>query len=124
MKLKLYLTYENKRKIDINQDLIIRKRDTVIYDCWFVVDITGATIFFTIKTKPSDTDDNAILQKTITTLTDASNGEAEIELSPTDTNLIVGNYLYDIAIKNSDGDIFTVLEGNICVMQDITIRTS
>jgi hypothetical protein len=130
MILDLYITYKKIEEIDIIQDLIIKKRDSVTYDCFFydenntLVDITGATLFFTIKEKSSDTDETAILKKTITSLTNSTDGEAKIELNPTDTNLTVGNYIYDIQIKLSTGEIYTCLEGNICVKQDITIRTS
>lgn len=130
MRLNLYVTQKTLYEKNIIRDLIIRKNDTNIIDTFYyneediLVDISGATIFFTVKNKPSDIDNDAILKKTITSLTDPQNGNCEIELSSTDTNLTVGNYVYDIQIKLSTGKIYTCSEGNICIKQDITIRTS
>jgi hypothetical protein len=88
------------------------------------IDITGWTIFFTVKENADDLDADAIISKTITTFPNPTAGEAEIVLSPTDTAQVIENYLFDLQIKTNLGEIVTVLEGIITITQDITIRTS
>lgn len=59
------------------------------------VDITGYTFLFTVKRKLDDSDDNAIIQKEITSHSDPTNGITEITLVPGDTADKAGNYFYD-----------------------------
>lgn len=88
------------------------------------INITGWTIFFTAKVKADDPDASAVISKTITTLSNPTNGEAEIVLSYSDTNLTIGQYLFDIQVKTAANEIITVLEGIITITKDITVRTS
>lgn len=88
------------------------------------IDITGWTIFFTVKAKADDLDAAAVISKTITVFSDPTSGEAEISLTSTDTNQAIGSFLFDIQIKTNLGEIITVLEGIIDITKDITIRTS
>jgi hypothetical protein len=110
-------------------NLDIKRGDSKSYTLTFrdeegsVIDITGWTVFFTVKDKIDDTDETAVLKKTITSHTDPTNGKTKIELSSTDTNL-VGNYIYDIQIKKDTNEINTILEGNITFAKDVTRRTS
>lgn len=130
MVINLFLTYANLAPIDIYKNLECRAKNTTILDCWFLdvdglsVDITGATVFFTVKDKPSDLDSAAKISKTITTLTNSSAGEVEIEITPAESEDLLGNYIYDIKIKTSDGKIYTSAEGNICFKKSLTIRES
>lgn len=107
--------------------LEIKRGDTQNYTLYFkdengaVIDITGWIVFFTVKENIDDTDDNAKIKKTITAHSDAVNGETTIALSSVDTNL-VGNYLFDIQIKKSTGEIKTILEGNVVFQKDVTQR--
>lgn len=87
------------------------------------IDITGWTVFFTVKRKADDSDDDAVIKKTITTFSNPGNGEADIILTSIDTDLDIGSYLFDIQIKTSSDEIITVLEGIITISKDITIRT-
>ena len=88
------------------------------------IDITGWTIFLTVKENANDLDSAAKISKTITVLSNPTNGEAEIELTSTDTAQTIENYLFDIQVKTDDGEIYTVLEGVLTITQDITTRTS
>jgi len=88
------------------------------------IDITGWTIFITVKTKVDDPDIVAIISKTITVFSNPTQGEAEIELTPTDTNQVIGSYLFDIQVKTSAAEIYTIIEGILTITQDITQRTS
>ena len=84
------------------------------------VDITGTTIWFTIKVNCTFDDINASLQKKITTHTDALNGKSEIDLTHDDTNnLSPGIYYYDIQLVDGD-EVTTVLYGNIRILPDVT----
>lgn len=129
MRLNLYITYETLYEKNIKRDLICRAKNSDILDTYYydendtIVDITGDTIFFTIKNKPTDVDNDAVLKKTITSLTDPQNGNCEIELTNTDTSSLLGNYIYDIKIKHGT-KFYTVCEGNICFMTSLTIRES
>jgi len=88
------------------------------------LDITGWTVFFTMKAKADDLDAAAVISKTITVFSDPTSGEAEISLTSTDTAQAIASYLFDIQIKTNLGEIITVLEGIITITKDITIRTS
>jgi hypothetical protein len=87
------------------------------------IDITGWTIFFTVKAKADDLDAAAIISKTITSFSNPTAGEAEISLTSTDTNQTIGSYLFDLQVKTNLNEIFTVVEGIITITKDITIRT-
>lgn len=88
------------------------------------IDLTGSTVFFTVKKALSDSDDNALIKKDITSHTDAVNGITEIILTPTDTSINSGSYKADLQIKNATGDIMSTEVGTVTVTQDVTIRTS
>jgi hypothetical protein len=130
MILDLYITDKKIEATNIQQDLVFRAKNTNILDLYFYdendlsIDITGAKIYFTVKNKPSDTDNDAVLKKDITVLTDPNNGNAQVEITPTDSSSLLGNYLYSIKIKMSDNKIYTGAEGTICFRKEITERTS
>lgn len=92
------------------------------------IDITGATVFFTVKLKENlyDSNDNtAVISEDITTHTDPTNGETTLELSATDTALnSKAEYYFDIQLKNAGGDILSGQKGDFVVSEDITKRTS
>jgi hypothetical protein len=88
------------------------------------IDITGWTLFFTVKVNADDLDNAAIIAKTITVFTDPVSGEAGISLSSADTNQAIGSFLWDIQVKTNLGQIITVAEGILTITKDITIRTS
>ncbi len=110
----------------------IIKRDDITFDCEFkngcvAVDLTGTTLFFTVKTLANaDNPDasSAIISKTITSHYDPTNGRTRIELTSIDTDVPAGNYWYDIQLKDSAGKISSSEKGQIEVLQDITRRTS
>ena len=98
-------------------NLIINKKTTVNYELQFtddgiVQDITGWTVYFTVKSNISDLDANAVIAKVITTHSDATNGKTLIELSVTDTNLS-GNYFYSVDYKDDDGNEGVIMTGRV-----------
>jgi len=118
----------NVEKIsDIKVNIKISQIETVIMPIQFkqgdkVLDITGWTIFFTVK-KQSDIlkdDTYAVIKKTL-----VADGElATIVLSASDTNINPEVYRYDLKYKKASGDIFPAFRGSFVVMPSITKRTS
>lgn len=88
------------------------------------IDITGWIIFFTVKQNLDQTDNDAKIKKNITIHTDPINGKTEIPISSSDTTNLLGNYIYDIQIKDTGGNIKTILEGIFTVSKDVSRRTS
>ena len=88
------------------------------------VDLTGATVYFTVKSAADSdaTDTTALIKKDITSHTDAVNGATEIVLAPTDTDIAVGKYKYDIKLKKADGQQTTTQVGEFIVKEAITNR--
>jgi len=87
------------------------------------IDISGWTIFLTVKGSIFDSDDKAVIKKDIT-ITDGSGGQAVITLLPTDTATLPPlTYLYDIQVKTNTGEVYTVLLGDFTIIGDVTVRT-
>lgn len=88
------------------------------------IDITGWTIFFTVKSRLSNADGSAEADDTVTSHTDPTAGLSQISLSASDTAALSGDYFYDIQVKKSDGEIYTIMKGKILFESDTTLRTS
>jgi hypothetical protein len=89
--------------------------------------LVGATVYFTVKPAPfdSDTDDSeSTIQKSITSHTNAAAGLTTITLSDSDTNVDPKNYFYDIKVKESDGNIYTATSGRCRVSGTPTNRSN
>lgn len=93
-----------------------------------ILDITDATIFFTVKSAEYTTDTSdadALISKTVTSLPSAADGIYVITINPADTATIAkGNYYYDIKIKLSDGTIYKLDEGRFVLDASPTNRLS
>lgn len=106
------------------------KRDDTDFELHFTdvdgnnINLTGATVFFTVKRNKLDTDANAVITKEITDFETPTDGLALLQLSKTDTNIPVRSYYFDIQLKDSAGKITSSQAGRFIVSQDITIRTS
>lgn len=64
------------------------------------IDVTTATILFTVKSVASDqdpTDSSALIAKELS-ITDGANGMANLFLTQEDTFIIPGDYFYDVKI--------------------------
>lgn len=90
------------------------------------LNITDATVFFTVKKNICDADDDAIIAKTITDHTDPENGKTLIELTPEDTENLDPKtvYVWDVQIKFSNGQILSPEYGQLKVTPDVTRRTA
>jgi hypothetical protein len=108
-----------------------RRGDSITYRLKFTdgsnaVDITGYTIYFTVKNKTdNETDDTlAVITKDVTSHTDALNGITDVILSASDMSIDVGAYKYDFQFKTGAGDISTVSLGEYEIIDDVTKRTT
>jgi hypothetical protein len=80
--------------------------------------LVGATVFFTVKANPYDTDPSdslAKMKKIVSTHTTPSTGLTTITLTSTDTDVPPLSYFYDIKVKEADGKIYNAQEGK-CVI--------
>ncbi len=106
------------------KDLKFTRKSTKSYEIKFTKDgsaedITGYTIYFTIKENVEDTDVNAKLTKTITSLPNALSGKVLIELTTADTDIVAGNYWYSIDFKDPDGNEGVLFSGKIKIEEPL-----
>jgi len=87
-----------------------------------VINLTGMTIFFTVKRNYEDTDANALISVDVTSHTSPTLGITEIPLTAAQTALECTFY-YDVKLK--DGTEITSVESNkIIFLPHVTIRTA
>lgn len=85
------------------------------------VDITGATVWMTIKNKVGDSDADALVQKEVTSHADPTEGETQIVITSDDTQeLRAGTFKYDIQIKLASGVVSTLFFGDYQLIQGCT----
>lgn len=106
------------------KELSIFKGTSVGYELIFTednlpIDITGWTVYFTVKEKMEDPDSSAAISKEITTHEDPTAGISVIELSNVDTDISSGSYYYSIDYKDTDDNTKVVLHGRIRVMDSV-----
>ena len=87
------------------------------------VDLTGATVFFTVKRNLQDADSLALINKTVTGHTSPTTGQTSISLLASDV-AYVGDFYYDIKVKFSSGIISSVFMNKFILTDHVTIRTS
>ena len=92
-------------------------------------DLTGCTLFFTAKEDISQADADAPLKAQTgagITHTDALAGEAKILLGPPDTDNVPTDValVCDVQLKTATGEIYTVANGKLTFLEDVTRRTS
>ena len=90
------------------------------------IDITGYTLFFTVKPECDNANDDtsAVIQKTVTSFSDPTGGIGEITLMPADTDVTPGKYKYDFQFKTDTGEIQTIETGFYTIVDDVTKRTT
>lgn len=131
MRLDAYITYAKNYPEDIKQDLILNSNSLNELDVYCyneddaLVDITGATVYFIIKEKPTDTDASAKILKTITSLTSPAAGNFLIEITKTECASLIGNYIYELRISLAEsGHEYILKEGNLTFKKSIYGITS
>lgn len=88
------------------------------------IDITGYTVFFTVKENINDPDADAVISKQTTSHSNPTAGITTIDLSETDTDQCEAVYDYDFQLKDSSNKISSTIRGPFEVVRDVTIRTS
>lgn len=84
--------------------------------------LTGATVFFTVKRNFQDPDSAALIKVETSVHTDPENGLTEFDLSTSNMD-IEGTFNYDVKIVLS-GQITSVEADKIIFTPHVTIRTS
>jgi hypothetical protein len=88
-----------------------------------VIDLTGYTIFFTVK-KESDLnvvdDTKALIAKTITVIPSPTLGKVAVVISHEETNLPIGVYTWDLQLKSASNIITSTQRGQLEVVQDVS----
>ena len=85
------------------------------------VDLTGASIWFTLKSNISEPDNEAAIQVHTETHIDAVNGKTEIVVPASETNnLDISTYFYDFQLVDAQGNVSTVMSGKVKVLPDVT----
>lgn len=106
------------------KDLTIPKRTSKAYELKFsengqYIDITGWTIYFTVKSSMKDNDADAQIAKEVTSHLDATGGKSLIDLTPTDTNIEAGVYYYSIDYKDDDGNEKILYQGRLRITETV-----
>lgn len=87
-------------------------------------DLTGCTLFCTLKSSVEDTDANAKYSGTLTISSPETAGVAVLSIPATTMCYLRGGYIMDIQIKTAAGKIRTPFKVDFSVEEDVTIRTS
>ena len=86
--------------------------------------LTGKTVFFTVK-KSTDSitnDSLAVIEKDITTHTSASGGITLLELTAAQTNIVLGDYKWDMRVYSETPLIQMNTESGVCNIVEITTK--
>jgi hypothetical protein len=86
-------------------------------------DITGASLFLTVKKSAGVPDASALISKKVTAHDDPTNGESHFSIDTTD-NDISGRYVFDVQIKTAADDVWTLFDGVWKVVSDVTQRVA
>jgi hypothetical protein len=95
-------------------------------DTGAAINITGYSIYMTLKKSLEDTDAQAALKKTVTSHTNAAGGLTQIVLSAAETlALPLGDLYFDVKYKDGSSNVRTVLPvGTATVLQTVTMTAS
>lgn len=88
------------------------------------VDISGYKFWITVKHKATDADADAVIGPKTGSVTNAANGEAQIPLTNSETDVDAVKYIYDIQQKDASNKITTLVSGEFRVLEDVTKTTT
>lgn len=95
--------------------LTVNRRDDKTFTFYFydasgaAVNLTGCTLFTTVKQNRDDLDASAKISTTLTISAPATAGIATWALVPADTQYLKGQYYWDVQLKNAAGKITTLI---------------
>jgi hypothetical protein len=98
-------------------DVVVKQADGTAYN------LTGATLFLTVKNALTDADSAAAIRKEVTAHDNAVGGISQFILVPAD-NATAGTRYYDVQLKTTDERIYTLFGGLWKVLSDVTARTA
>jgi hypothetical protein len=98
-------------------DVSVKDADGTAYN------LTGATLFLTVKNALTDADSAAVIRKEVTSHSNAAGGISHFDLLTTD-NATAGTRYYDVQIKGADNKVYTLFGGLWKVLSDVTTRTA
>jgi len=110
--------YVKFRGDDVTLNLAFKDADGV------AINITGYTVFLTLKRNKYDADAAAAISKTITAHSDPTAGLTVISLTAAETAALNGTYYYDLAYRTGAGVIKTIDSGVFTFKEDTTQRLS
>jgi hypothetical protein len=114
----------------MSSDIEIIRGDDISFATTFTdengdaVNLTGSTVFFTVKEDYDKTDAEAVISKSVISHTSPASGITSIVLTNSDTTITPGDYYWDIQIKDSNSKISSIKAGKFIVSADITNRTT
>ena len=98
-------------------DVTVKQADGTAYD------LTGSTLFLTVKNALTDADSAAVIRKEVTSHDSAAGGLSHFDLLTSD-NATAGSRYYDVQLKTSTNAIYTLFGGLWKVLADVTARTA
>lgn len=81
-------------------------------------DLTDASVEYGISSKPGS---ETLVSKTTpdgVTITDAGNGEIEIQIDPADTEEMDGSYYHECEVTDGSGEVSTIFTGVFYISED------
>ena len=91
--------------------------------------LTGCSLWFTVKRHVGDVDALAVFQLTIGSgiaILSAAGGTAQVTITPALTASLVGNpdrLVYDVQLKSSTNEVFTIEQGTLTVKAGVTLAS-
>ncbi len=119
----------------MSQNLTMRRGDTATYtvtvtQAGAAYNLTGSIMRFTAKWAFTDSDGDALFARTSPssgiTFTNAAGGIASVTLAPANTSTLPGSEVrlnYDIQVTDGSGNVYTVIDGLLIVLPDVSIAT-
>ena len=99
-------------------DVVVKQSDGTAYN------LTGATLFLTVKTLLTDSDSLAgVIRKEVTAHDNAAGGLSHFAITTAD-NATAATRFYDVQLKDSTGSVYTLFGGLWKVLADVTTRTA
>lgn len=112
----------------------VYRGDTIVLPLWIaldyygeVIDLTGATVWFTAKTDLALADNDAGVLRYSTASTgveigEPTDGEYQVTIAALDTVSLesVALYIWDVQVRTPDGTTITVARGTISFDEDVT----
>jgi hypothetical protein len=113
----MYFGVPDKEEIYLGDDDTIAFTIYTDEDHTSAKNITGATFKYTVKERATDT---SYVFQNAGSITDAANGELDVDIADTDTNsLAAGKYAVDLEMALGGG-VYTCFVGYLDIWQDVT----